>query len=152
DIAVAGKPWPIALGAARQVTPVLVDPANRIYALTDRGIVGIGYVRDKGAPLDPGALPPGYVIGTDFRTIALETNPEGKLTADVSNQGGSVPPSLGVDISDGYGDPFTAAAGVPANFDQLSNATYVSPGRARLTSPSLSGSAYLGISTATITA
>ena len=152
DPVVAGKPWPIALGAARQVTPVLVDPVNRIYALTDLGIVGVGYVRDKGAPLDPAAMPPGYVIGDDLRTIVLETEPEGKLTADVSNIGGSVPPTLSEDVWLSYGNPFTDNSGVPANFDQQSNAAYVATGKCRLTSPGLSGSAYIGLSTASCTA
>lgn len=152
DPVVAGKPWPIALGAARQVTPVLVDPVNRIYALTDLGIVGVGYVRDKGAPLDPAAMPPGYVIGDDLRTIVLETDPEGKLTADVSNIGGSVPPTLSEDVWLSYGNPFTDSGGVPANFDQQSNAAYVATGKCRLTSPGLSGSAYIGLSTASCTA
>ena len=152
DPVVAGKPWPIALGAVRQMTPVLVDPVNRIYALTDLGIVGVGYVRDKGAPLDPAAMPPGYVIGDDLRTIVLETEPEGKLTADVSNIGGSVPPTLSEDVWLSYGNPFTDNSGVPANFDQQSNAAYVATGKCQLTSPGLSGSAYIGLSTASCTA
>lgn len=151
DPVVAGKPWPIALGAARQVTPVVVDPVNRIFALTDQGIVGIGYVRVSGAPLDPSAGPPDYVLGDDYRTIVLETDPVGKLTADVSNIGGSVPPTLSEDIWLSYGNPFTDNAGVPANFDVQSNATYAAAGKCVLTSPGLAGVAYVSLSTATCT-
>lgn len=150
DPAVAGKPWPIALGAARQVTPVVVDPVNRIFALTDQGIVGIGYVRVSGAPLDPAAGPPDYVLGTDYRTIVLETDPVGKLTADVSNIGGSVPPTLSEDVWLSYGNPFTDdGGGLPDNFDVQSNATYVATGRCLFTSTGLSSKAYVNLSTAT---
>lgn len=146
DPVVAGRPWPISLGAARQITPVLVDPVNRVYAVSDVGVVGWGFVRDKGAPLDPSAVPPGYVIGDDFRTIILDTDPIGKLTADVSSVGGGTLPDLSDDIWLGYGDPFTTGL---ASFDNILNAAYQATGKAVFTSPGPSGFAWIGLTTAT---
>ena len=146
DPVVAGKVWPISLGAARQTTPTLIDPVNRVYAVHDRGVVGWGYIRDKGAPLDPGAGPPGYVIGADFRTIILETEPEGKLTADISSTGGGTLPVLADDVWLEYGDPFAVAL---ASFDDTVGAAYQATGKLVLTSASLSGIAYCALSTAT---
>lgn len=150
DPIVAGKPWPISLGAARQTTPTLVDPVNRIYAVHDRGVVGWGWVRDMGAPLDPNAFPPGYVIGSDFRTIVLETEPVGKLTADISSTGGGTLPGVLDDIWLSYGNPFTPdSSGDLVGFDQIDDAEYHATGRVWFTSTDLSAKAYIGLSTAT---
>lgn len=152
DEVVAGKPWPVMLGAARSFTPTLVDPVTRLYALADQPVVGWGYIRDMGAPLDPNAGPPGYVISDDFRGIILETNPVGKLTADASSTGGGTLPSLADDIWDSYGNPFTAdSAGDIAGFDTASNVTYQATGKAVFTSPSLGGTAYISLSSASMT-
>lgn len=152
DPIVAGKVWPTSLGAARQTSPTLVDPVNRIYALHDRGLPAVGYVRDSGAPLDPTAIPAGYVIGDDYRTIVLETLPEGKLTADVSSVGAGTPPSGSDDIWLGYGNPFTGAGTVLANFDSNSGATYLATGRVMFTSTGLSSTPHIALSTATMLA
>lgn len=140
DPVVAGKPWPILEGAARSVTPVLVDPVNRIYALSDRAIVGWGYIRDMGAPLDPNDIPPGYVISDDFRGVVLETEPVGKLTADASSTGGGTLPSLADDIWLGYGRPFAEDSnGDLIGFDDVVDAAYLAIGRLLFTSSSLAG-------------
>lgn len=154
DEVAAGKPWPVMLGAARSFTPTLVDSVNRIYAFADQAVVGWGYVRDKGAPLDPNAgPPPDYVISDDYRGIVLETNPVGKLTADASSTGGGTLPSLADDIWLGYGNPFTQdSSGDIVGFDTVSNVDYAATGKAIFTSPSLSGSAYIALTTGTMTA
>ena len=154
DEVVAGKPWPVMLGAARSFTPTLVDPVTRLYALADQPVVGWGYIRDMGAPLDPNAGPPGYVISDDFRGIILETNPVGKLTADASSTGGGTLPSLADDIWDSYGNPFTAdSAGDLVGFDQVLRAEFLqlsSSTAVEFTSGGGGGTAYIGISTATM--
>ena len=152
DPVVAGKVWPTSLGAARQTTPTLVDPVNRIYALHDRGLPAVGYVRDKGAPLDPTDIPPGWVIGDDYRTIVLETEPVGKLTADVSSIGAGIPPDVSDDIWLGYGDPFTGTGAVVNGFDVTNNASYHATGKLWLTSTSLGSTSYVALSTATMLA
>lgn len=149
DEVVAGKVWPTSLGAARQTTPTLVDPVERIYAVHDRGLPAIGYVRDKGAPLDPTAGPPGYVVGDDFRTIVLETNPEGKLTADVSSIGAGIPPGTSDDIWLEYGNPFAEdSAGDIVGFDSNSGASYALGGKVLLTSSGLGSTPHVSLSTA----
>lgn len=150
DPVVAGKPWPIALGAVRSAEPVLVDPVNRHYVLSDRGLPGWGYIRDMGAPLDPNAIPPGYVIDLDQRGFVLETDAVGKLTADVSSTGGGTLPSLADDIWDEDGSPFSGTTGsAPTGFDVASNAQMGVPGRVIFTSTNLSSQALLGKSAVT---
>lgn len=145
DPVVAGKPWPISLGAARQTAPVLIDPVNRIYAVSDRGVPGWGYIRDMGAPLDPNALPPGYVILDGARTIQLETEPVGKLTADVSSTGGGTLPSLADDIWDEDGNPFAGAEGSPpTGFDVTQNVTIGVSNTLVMSNPILSTTAKIG--------
>ena len=153
DPIVAGKPWPISLGAARQTTPTLIDPVNRIYALHDMGVVGLGYFRDMGAPLDPVGPPAGYVIGDDNRTVILETEPIGKFTADISSIGGGTLPTLSDDIWDGYGNPFAEdSSGTIIGFDVNNNESITVTGKLLLTSTGLSSKAYVSLSTATFTA
>lgn len=153
DPIVAGKPYPILLGAARSVTPTLVDPVNRIYQVSDAGLPGWGWVRDMGAPLDPNDIPPGYVINPDQAGITLETEAIGKLTVDASSTGGGTLPTLADDIWLGYGDPFQSdTGGGLAGFDQESGATFVPLIFARLTSTGLSSKPYFALSTAQMTA
>jgi len=150
DEVVAGKVWPTSLGAARQTTPTLVDPVNRIYALHDRGLPAVGYVRDKGAPLTPVT---GWVIGDDYRTIVLDTEPIGKLTADVSSIGAGVPPDASDDIWLGYANPFQEdSAGDLVGFDVNSGESYAPTGKLILTSAGLSSTAYISLSTASMLA
>lgn len=152
DEVAAGKPWPVMLGAARSFTPTLVDSVNRIYAFADQAVVGWGYVRDKGAPLDPNAgPPPDYVISDDYRGIVLETNPVGKLTADASSTGGGTLPSLADDIWLGYGNPFTQdSSGDIVGFDQTSNVSFYNVSQIQFVAGS--GGEYIGLSTATMQA
>lgn len=151
DPVVAGKPFPILLGAARSVTPTLVDPVNRIYQVSDAGLPGWGWVRDKGAPLDPNDIPPGYVINPDG-SITLETDAIGKLTVDASSTGGGTLPTLADDIWLGYGNPFTGSGATLLNFDQQSGASFQALSNAVLTSSSLLSRPYFALSTATMDA
>lgn len=105
----ANRPWPIVLGAACSTETVLVDEINLVYALSDVAVIGLGYVRDKGDPWDPNAVPPDYTISADrrFMTVDSGSAPQGKVTADLSSVGGGTEPTSADDIWQSYGNPFT---------------------------------------------
>lgn len=104
----ANKPWPIVLGAARSVEPLLLDDVNLVYAASNVPVVGLGYIRDKGDPWNPNAVPPDYTISTDRRTITVADHaaPQGVITADFSSVGGGTEPTAADEITDGDGNPF----------------------------------------------
>lgn len=116
----ANKPWPIIIGAARSVSPVLLDSANLIYALSDQAVIGLGYIRDKGDPWDPNAVPPDYTISADRRRMTVDSGsaPQGKVTADLSSVGGGTEPTSADDVFDQLGHPFIADSdNKPAGFE-----------------------------------
>jgi hypothetical protein len=113
EASAANQPWPIVLGSARSLTPVLLDALTLTYAFADTGVVGFGYVRDKGDPLDPNATPtPDYTIASNRQTITLANQPQGKVTADASSVGGGADPTSADDIWAGAANPFTGTVGV----------------------------------------
>lgn len=85
----ANRPWPVTLGFGLSVPVEFYDTTNRLAALHDDTILGLGYVRDRGDPLD--LLVPDYYLTPDYRGIQLADNPDGKVTADLSSVGGDVP-------------------------------------------------------------
>jgi len=108
----ANRPWPIVEGAARSCPMVLLDDINLVYAGADTGVVGFGYVRDKGDPLDPNAVPtPDYIIASDRRTITLANQPQGIVTGDLSSIGGGADPTSADDIFGGAANPFAGTVG-----------------------------------------
>lgn len=103
DSNAANRMIPITLGACRNVEPLLIDEANRIYQLADAPITNIAAMRDKGAPLDPNADPPQYTPALDASGAQLDTLPEGKLTCDISSEGAQVVIPGAVDVLTGGG-------------------------------------------------
>jgi hypothetical protein len=78
---------PLSFGAFRNVKPLLVDSANRLYQLHDTPIPNVTRVADKAAPLDPYASPPQYTPALDGSGLQLATLPVGPLAVDGSSYG-----------------------------------------------------------------
>lgn len=141
--AAANKPVPIVIGAVRSMSPVLVNANDLVYLLSDRAVIGLGYVRDKGDPWDPNAVPPDYVISDDRKSMTVDDGvaPQGKVTADLSSIGGGTEPTTADDAWDQDGMPFVDnGSGYPTGFniternfgDNPSNVTMPYPGVVQL--------------------
>ncbi len=70
---------PLCFGYVRNMTPVLVDPGTRKYAVHDSAIEGITAVYDSGVTLSPTQ----YTVNTTTGTFTLATAASGVVTADV---------------------------------------------------------------------
>ncbi|WP_430391067.1 SPRY domain-containing protein [Dyella sp. 20L07] len=120
DVSAANQPWPVMIGACRNVPVVLLDAATLTYAVSDAQVLGVGYCRDKGYPLDPAAAPADFTLGPDKTTIKLHSQPQGKVTIDLSSVGGDQLPAPSDDILAGAGNPFTGSEGAaPDGFDNV---------------------------------
>jgi hypothetical protein len=90
---ISGLPRPIAYGACRNVTPVLVDAGLLLFQVADRPIRGITAVHDRGLALTHAgdvadiltASPPAgtYVTQLSGGYFRLGALPDGTVTADV---------------------------------------------------------------------
>lgn len=110
----ANKPWPILLGAARTVTPVLYDATNIFYQMHDTALTEVATVYDNADPLDPSSDPQDWLPNPGLTGIQLNVFPvNGKLTADASSSGTTILPPGPDDILGGDG-AFTTWAGSPA--------------------------------------
>lgn len=78
---------PLTFGAVRNVKPLLVDSANRLFQLHDSSIPNVTLVADNAAPLDPYADPPQYTPALSGTGLQLESMPVGLLTVDCSSYG-----------------------------------------------------------------
>jgi len=78
---------PLTFGACRNVVPLLVDSANRLFQIHDSVIPNIVLAADMAAPLDPNASPPQYTPALSGSGIQPETMPQGKFTVDCSSYG-----------------------------------------------------------------
>lgn len=108
---------PSAFGACRNIEPVVIDTANRIYHLSDIPLTQIATIRDKGDRLDPLAAPPDWVATANLQAVQLQTEPDGKLSADVSSSGDSlIVGSPDIDIVEPYGN--MATENVPIDMPQ----------------------------------
>lgn len=87
DSGAANVMVPLTFGACRNVAPLLIDSANRIFQLHDAPISNIARVMDKAAPLDPHAAPPQYTPALSGSGIQLNAMPVGKPTCDCSSFG-----------------------------------------------------------------
>lgn len=87
DANAANAMVPMSFGAFRNVAPLLVDSANRLYQIHDVHVANISLVSDKAAPLDPSASPPQYTPALSNSGIQLATLPVGKLTCEGSSVG-----------------------------------------------------------------
>jgi hypothetical protein len=125
DSNAANRMVPITLGACRNVAPLLIDEANRIYQLGDAQITNIAAMRDKGAPLDPYSDPPQYSPALNSSGVQLDVLPEGKLTCDISSEGAQVVIPGDEDVLDGEGilDVWTTATDPPDNWSYISGTT-----------------------------
>jgi hypothetical protein len=125
DSNAANRMVPITLGACRNVEPLLIDQANRIYLLSDSPITNIAAMRDKGAPLSPSSDPPQYTPAMDYCGVQLDTLPEGKLTCDISSEGAQVVIPGDVDVLNGEGilDVWTTATDPPDNWQYITGTT-----------------------------
>lgn len=101
----ANTPRPILLGACRNVPTVLIDASTYSYAISDAPILGVGFARDSGYPLDPAAVPPDFTLGADKLGMTLAREPVGKVTIDASSVGGQQLPQPSDDILAGAGNP-----------------------------------------------
>lgn len=135
----ANRPWPVALGACRNVEPLLTSlsiDGTPVYTLHDREIDVVS-VRDKGDVLDPGV--PDYEL-TSFG-FQVAADPQGLVTCDASGTGEVPLPDSPVDVLGGIGDFETwsipPGSGEPDGWDtnnaQRSGA--VSPYGAQILSP-----------------
>lgn len=102
DPSAANRPIPIALGAPLSVEPIFYEMAVRDfgdgdvdvrrYKLHDQPLLGFGFFRDRGDILDGiDTMDPVYYAAPDGQGVDLLVNPDGKLTIDISSQGGDVP-------------------------------------------------------------
>jgi hypothetical protein len=132
DSNAANRMIPITLGACRNVDPLLIDEANRIYQLADAPITNIAAMRDKGAPLDPNAEPPQYTPALDASGAQLDVLPEGKLTCDISSEGAQVVIPGAVDVLAGAGilDVWPVALDPPTGWSYGPSATVTRMGAA----------------------
>lgn len=87
DPGIAGRPFPILLGAARNVPILLKDQENRLFQASDAPINNIGVLRDMGDRLDPNAAPPDYTLTSDGAAVQTQVLPQGKLAGDFSSLG-----------------------------------------------------------------
>lgn len=118
DPASANQPWPILLGACRNVPCVSLDATTYTYAASDTPLLGIGFVRDSGYPYDPQAVPPDFTLSTNKLTITTHAQPLGVVTMDASSVGGQQLPQPSDDIYGGAGAPFTGDYGsAPTGWD-----------------------------------
>lgn len=102
DPSAANRPIPIALGPPLSVEPIFYEMAVRDfgagdvdvrrYKLHDQPLLGYGYFRDRGDILEGiDSYTPVYYASPDGQGVDLLFNPDGKLTIDISSQGGDVP-------------------------------------------------------------
>lgn len=123
DVSAANQPWPLMLGACRNVPAVLIDATAYVYAVSDLPVMGIGYCRDKGYPMDPAAAPADFTLSADRRRLQLHSAPQGNVTVDVSSVGGDQLPQPSDDVLGGAGNPFTGTDGsTPDGFDDVGGA------------------------------
>lgn len=102
----ANEPLPTALGACRNVEPVLTDADDRLFRISDGPLARIGVVRDRGDVL---LNPADWTVLADSTGVQLATLPVGKLTADVSSTGDYG--VAGPDAIGGIGSPFVWESG-----------------------------------------
>lgn len=107
DESANAKPWPLSIGAVRSIEPLQLNAADRMYAVNDGPIPGLGAVRDRGDAFDPSAGD--YTLFNADGTIQLATEAQGRVTLDMSSLGGDlpVPPA---DVLNGDGDFDTPSA------------------------------------------
>jgi len=118
----ANKPCPIALGACRTITPVLIDEQTITYKIHDSALTEIAVVSDNADPLDPAATPQDWIATGDNSGLQLNVFPvNGKLTADVSSSGINVIPPGPSDELSGDGQFTTWSAPDAVNLDGLPN-------------------------------
>lgn len=123
DSGAANRMVPISLGAVRNVAPLPIDKANRIYQMSDAPMSNVSAIRDGGAPLDPNADIPQYQPALSGSGFQLETDPVDKLTYDASSVGAQVVIPGADDLLDGIGDFATwDGGGVPVGWDFSNNA------------------------------
>lgn len=139
-----GRPRQMLFGACRNVDPILVDPITREHALHDDRLTQVAAVRDRGDRLDPLASPADYTYSNDQRGIVLQTDPVGKLTADVSSSGLlMIVGAPDIDVLAGYGAMTTNVSGMPDQWVTVSTtratASRVATDGGRLLTSSIDG-------------
>lgn len=154
DPGAANRPWPIALGAVRNIEPVLYDAVNLRYAAHDSPLTQIDSVRDKGDPLTRDGSPYDYSITADLRGIELQSPPEGVITMDVSSQGFTeIVAASPDDPFDGYGtfdveDVSSPSSGIPNKFllhtENEIEISWQSPGQLQFYAPDVPSAQYEG--------
>lgn len=77
---IKGQPIPLCFGQVRNITPVLVDPANRIYQVHDGEINAIDDVFEGGVAL---TLTTDYTVDLANGRFTLVADPTNLITADV---------------------------------------------------------------------
>jgi hypothetical protein len=99
---IEGNPKPLIYGECKNVTPVLVDPANLIYQIHDGSISSVDNVYDRGVELtnagDVADITATSVSSGEFKTqlsggyIKLGSSPDGTITINAKgdNSGGYV--------------------------------------------------------------
>lgn len=122
DPASANTPRPVLLGACRNVPIKSIDAINYKFACADSPMMGIGFCRVAGYPLDPAAGD--FTLDDDKIGIALAAEPDGVVTLDASSVGGQQLPSVADDILGGKGAPFTGNDGSsPTGWDDVGGDT-----------------------------
>lgn len=137
----ANRLIPIALGACRNIDLDLVDATRRAYVMHDGPLTQIVAVRDMGDKLDPLAAPPDWSVTSDRRGVELQTEAQGKLSADVSSSGVSeIVGAPDIDVVQGYGAMTALVSGMPSEwfaiaaymFHAVASRVATSGGRLRL--------------------
>lgn len=112
----ANTPRPILLGACRNVPIKQIDATHYVFACADQPMMGIGFCRVAGYPLDPAAGD--FTLDDDKIDITLSSEPDGIVTLDASSVGGQQLPDVTKDIYGGAGAPFTGDYGsAPTGWD-----------------------------------
>lgn len=122
DPAGANTPRPVLLGACRNVPIKSIDSLTYRFACADSPMMGIGFCRVAGYPLDPAAGD--FTLGDNKIGITLAAEPDGVVTLDASSVGGQQLPSVADDILGGKGAPFTGDDGSsPTGWDDVGGDT-----------------------------
>ncbi len=135
----ANRLMPISLGACRNIEPILIDAPRRTYGMHDGPLTQIVAIRDKGDKLDPLAAPPDWSVTSDRRGVELQTEAQGKVSADVSSSGAAtIVGAPNIDAVAGFGTMATNVSGMPDQWFTIAagmfhaTASHVATGGGRL--------------------
>lgn len=148
-----GTPKPKCFGRVRQIQPVLVQEAKRIYQISSGPVESISDLRDNGSPLNfqgnrvsldqflgSSPTPGGYATYLDLGLIRLGSNPVGVITCDAEGEKNQSGEYAG-DISSVVKNVAKSSGVTDFNEQDFSKLTAIVPGDVGYYSPGQSNAA-----------